>query len=58
MASGYSLGENIRKTDFRNCMMHFELKDKGGNSLISETALNSLYSAINTYLGFELLLKV
>ena len=68
-------------------MMHFELKDKGGNSLISEetfylaipfcglaetqfglsyteyqtlleAALNSLYSVINTYLGFELLLKV
>lgn len=27
---------NLRKTDFRNCMMHFELKDKDGNSLIAE----------------------
>lgn len=78
---------NLRKTDFRNCMMHFELKDKDGNSLISEekfdlaipfcglvetqfgfsyseyqtlleAELNSLYIAINMYLGFELLLKV
>ena len=68
-------------------MMHFELKDKDGNSLISEekfdlaipfcglvetqfglfyseyqtlleAELNSLYIAINMYLGFELLLKV
>lgn len=31
---------NLRKTAFRNCMMHFELKDKDGNSLISEEKLN------------------
>lgn len=31
---------NLRKLDFRNCMMHFELKEKAGNSLISEEKLN------------------
>ena len=77
---------NLRKTDFRNCMMHFELKNKEGKSLVSEekfdlaipfcglvetqfdlsyaeyqalleAELKSLYNAINTYLGFDLLLK-
>lgn len=31
-----SNSNNLRNTDFRNCMMHFELKDKCGNPLISE----------------------
>lgn len=31
---------NLRNTNFRNCMMHFELKDKDGNALISEEKLN------------------
>ncbi len=77
---------NLRKTDFRNCMMHFELKNKDGKPLISEekfdlaipfcglvetqfnlsyaeyqalleAELNSIYSAISKYLGFDLLLK-
>lgn len=77
---------NLRKTDFRNCMMHFELKNKDGKPLVSEEKFNlaipfcglvetqfdlsyaeyqalleeelkSLYSAINLYLGFDLLLK-
>ena len=81
-----SNSNNLRKTDFRNCMMHFELKDKNGTPLISEekfdlslpfcglvetqfglsyagyqalieAELNCLYDTINTYLGFELLLK-
>ena len=35
-----SNSNGLRNTDFRNCMMHFELKDKEGNSL--ETAKNSV----------------
>jgi len=31
-----SYSNNLRKKEFRNCMMHFELKDKYGNPLISE----------------------
>ena len=35
-----SNSNGLRNTDFRNCMMHFELKDKDGNSLISEDKFN------------------
>lgn len=35
-----SNSNNLRNTNFRNCMMHFELKDKDGNPLISENNLN------------------
>lgn len=31
---------NLRNTNFRNCMMHFELKDKNGNALISKEKFN------------------
>lgn len=31
-----SYSNNLRKKEFRNCMMHFELKDTYGNPLISE----------------------
>lgn len=82
-----SNANHLRKTVFRNCMMHFELKDKNGVSLISEemfdlsvpfcglvetqfgfsyneykalieTELSRIYNTINSYLGFESLLKV
>ncbi len=57
---------NLRKTDFRKCMMHFELKDKDGNSLIAEKNFDlaipfcglvetQLYEKLNIYLGFDLL---
>ena len=36
----YSNGDNLRKTEFRNCMMHFGLKDIKGNSLINEEKFN------------------
>lgn len=56
----------LRKTDFRNCMMHFELKDKDENSLIAEKNFDlaipfcglvetQLYEKLNIYLGFDLL---
>lgn len=32
--------DGLRKTAFRNCVMHFGLKDNNGNSLISEDKLN------------------
>lgn len=35
-----SNSNKLRKTDFRNCMMHFELKDKKGTPLISEEKFN------------------
>lgn len=35
-----SNSNGLRNTDFRNCMMHFELKGKDGNSLISEEKFN------------------
>ncbi|MCM1307386.1 MAG: hypothetical protein NC223_02170 [Butyrivibrio sp.] len=35
-----SNSNNLRNTNFRNCMMHFELKNKDGNPLISENNLN------------------
>ena len=35
-----SNSNGLRNTDFRNCMMHFELKDKVGNSHISEKKFN------------------
>lgn len=31
---------NLRKTEFRNCMMHFGLKDANGTPLITESQLN------------------
>lgn len=35
-----SNSNNLRKTDFRNCMMHFQLENKEGSSLISEEHFN------------------
>ena len=35
-----SNSNNLRKTNFRNCMMHFQLKDKNGKPLISEDKFN------------------
>lgn len=32
--------KNLRNTNFRNCMLHFELKDKDGNALISKEKFN------------------
>lgn len=81
-----SNSNSLRKTDFRNCMMHFGLKNRNGVSLISEEKFNlsipfcglvetqfglsyaeyqllveeeleCLYDTINSYMGFELLLK-
>lgn len=36
----YQNNDGLRKTEFRNCMMHFGLTDKDGNSLIAEEKLN------------------
>ena len=36
----FTNADNLRKTDFRNCMMHFGLMDKTGNSLIAEEKVN------------------
>ena len=36
----FTNADNLRKTDFRNCMMHFGLTDKNGNSLIDEENVN------------------
>lgn len=36
----YSNANHLRKPEFRNCMMHFELKDKTGAALIQECALD------------------
>lgn len=81
-----SNSNSLRKTDFRNCMMHFGLKNVNGVPLISEEKFNlsvpfcglvetqfglsyadyqllieeeleCLYDTINSYMGFELLLK-
>ena len=35
-----SNSNNLRKTDFRNCMMHFELRDKDGKPLIADKKFN------------------
>jgi hypothetical protein len=37
----FSNGNQLRNTDFRNCMMHFELIDKEGNSLINREKFNT-----------------
>ena len=36
----YNNTNNLRKTEFRNCMMHFGLKDANGSPLIAEDKLN------------------
>lgn len=36
----YNNNNNLRKTEFRNCMMHFGLKDANGTPLITEDQLN------------------
>ncbi len=35
-----SNSNNLRKTEFRNCMMHFELRDKNGTPLIAKEKFN------------------
>lgn len=81
-----SYSNSLRKTEFRNCMMHFALSNKDELFLISdekfdlsiplcglvetqfglsyaeyqaliEAELSVLYTSINTYLGFDMLLK-
>ena len=36
----FTNSDNLRKTDFRNCMMHFGLTDKNGFPLISEEKID------------------
>lgn len=36
----YKNADGLRKTEFRNCMMHFGLTDKDGNSLIFDNEFN------------------
>lgn len=36
----YQNNDGLRKTEFRNCMMHFGLTDKHGNPLIAKDKLN------------------
>lgn len=36
----FTNSDNLRRTDFRNCMMHFGLTDKNGFPLISEEKID------------------
>ena len=44
----FTNSDNLRKTDFRNCMMHFGLTDKNGFPLISEEKIDLALAFIVT----------